>query len=94
MSRRTSRLSAVATLCTVGLAVAACSGTVSTTGSSSSSSGPAPVAGCTLNMLGVGDVDYMDPNISYFTTGALNLRMWSQVGKRNFIVLVMCLTAM
>jgi len=29
-------------------------------------------------MLGVGDVDYMDPNVSYFTTGALALRMFSR----------------
>jgi peptide/nickel transport system substrate-binding protein len=76
MFRRTSRLSAVATLCTVGLAVTACSGTV-TTGSSKSSEGT-PVTGGTLNMLGVGDVDYMDPNVSYFTTGSLSQRMWAR----------------
>jgi peptide/nickel transport system substrate-binding protein len=29
-------------------------------------------------MLGTGDVDFMDPNISYYTTGYLNLRMWSR----------------
>jgi peptide/nickel transport system substrate-binding protein len=29
-------------------------------------------------MLGTGDVDYMDPNISYYTTGYLALRMWSR----------------
>ena len=29
-------------------------------------------------MLGVADVDYMDPNISYFPIGYLNLRMWSR----------------
>jgi peptide/nickel transport system substrate-binding protein len=34
--------------------------------------------GGTLNMLGTGDVDYMDPNISYYTTGYLALRMWSR----------------
>jgi peptide/nickel transport system substrate-binding protein len=78
MSRRTSRLTAVATLCTVGLAVSACSGTIKTTGSSASTSGPAPVAGGTLNMLGVGDVDYMDPNVSYFTTGYQAMRMVSR----------------
>ena len=37
-----------------------------------------PVKGGTLTMLGVGDVDYMDPNISYYSIGYLNLRMWSR----------------
>ena len=36
------------------------------------------VKGGTLTMLGVGDVDYMDPNISYYSVGYLNLRMWSR----------------
>ena len=35
-----------------------------------------PKSGGTLNMLGVGDVDYMDPNISYYTIGYLGERMW------------------
>ena len=80
MSRRTSRLTAVAALCTVGLAVTACSGTIkpATTASGGAASGPPAVSGGTLNMLGVGDVDYMDPNITYFTTGYLNTRMWSR----------------
>ena len=29
-------------------------------------------------MLGTGDVDFMDPNISYYTAGYLNLRMWDR----------------
>ena len=29
-------------------------------------------------MLGAGDVDYMDPNISYYSIGYLSLRMWSR----------------
>ena len=29
-------------------------------------------------MLGSGDVDYMDPNVSYYTIGYLGLRMWSR----------------
>jgi len=41
-------------------------------------SGGAPERGGTLTMLGVGDVDYMDPNVSYLTIGYLNLRMWSR----------------
>ena len=35
-----------------------------------------PKSGGTLNMLGLGDVDYMDPNISYFTIGYLGERPW------------------
>jgi peptide/nickel transport system substrate-binding protein len=37
-----------------------------------------PQRGGTLNLLGVSDVDYMDPTISYYTLGYLNLRMWSR----------------
>lgn len=32
----------------------------------------------TLYMLGVGDVDYMDPNVTYYSGGYLGLRMWSR----------------
>ncbi len=34
--------------------------------------------GGVLNMLGTGDVDYMDPNISYYTVGYDGLRMWTE----------------
>ena len=37
-----------------------------------------PVRGGTLTMLGTGDVDYMDPNVSYYSIGYLGLRMWSR----------------
>ncbi|MGH9057384.1 MAG: ABC transporter substrate-binding protein, partial [Acidimicrobiales bacterium] len=37
-----------------------------------------PVKGGTLTMLGTGDVDYMDPNVSYYAIGYLGLRMWSR----------------
>jgi peptide/nickel transport system substrate-binding protein len=78
MSRRTSRLTAVATLCTVGLAVTACSGTIKPATTASGTAAPAAVSGGTLNMLGTGDVDYMDPNISYYSIGYLGLRMWTR----------------
>ncbi|MFI7061462.1 ABC transporter substrate-binding protein [Kribbella sp. NPDC050124] len=59
------------------LALAACSsGGGSPAGSGSTAA--TPVTGGTLNMLGAGDVDYMDPNISYYSVGYLNLRMWSR----------------
>jgi peptide/nickel transport system substrate-binding protein len=35
-----------------------------------------PQRGGTLNLLGIGDVDYMDYNISYYTIGYLGERMW------------------
>lgn len=74
-SRR--RLAAVATAAVASLTLAACNG-----GNGSSASGPssttAAVRGGTLNLLGAGDVDYMDPNISYYSIGYLNLRMWSR----------------
>ena len=34
--------------------------------------------GGVLYMLGSGDVDYFDPNISYYTVGYLGLRMWTE----------------
>ncbi|MFG1815254.1 ABC transporter substrate-binding protein [Kribbella sp. NPDC049174] len=59
------------------LMLAACnSGGGSPSGSGSTAA--TPVTGGTLNMLGAGDVDYMDPNLSYYSVGYLNLRMWSR----------------
>jgi peptide/nickel transport system substrate-binding protein len=63
------------------LAVSACTSgggtTTGQTGAGASSSGT-PVKGGTLNMLGSGDIDYMDPNVSYYSIGYLGLRMWSR----------------
>jgi peptide/nickel transport system substrate-binding protein len=75
MARR--RLAAVSLAAVATIAVAACS---SGGGSVAGSGGTAatPVTGGTLNMLGAGDVDYMDPNLSYYSVGYLNLRMWSR----------------
>jgi peptide/nickel transport system substrate-binding protein len=66
-------------VCVLALGLAACGSSSSskssgTTGGSTSGA----VKGGTLTMLGTGDVDYMDPNISYYTTGYLALRMWSR----------------
>lgn len=36
------------------------------------------VKGGTLNLLGSGDLDYMDPNVTYFITGYRNVRMWTR----------------
>ncbi len=42
------------------------------------SSASTPKSGGTLYLLGNGDVDYMDPNVSYYTVGQLGMRMWSR----------------
>src|SRR5580704_11127923 len=62
----------------VALLLASCGSSSPTKSSAPTGSGGTAVKGGTLNMLGTGDVDYMDPNISYYTTGYLALRMWSR----------------
>jgi peptide/nickel transport system substrate-binding protein len=76
-----------AALAALALLAAACSsGSTSSTGTPS---GPTiagwqgvnpgsgtPKSGGTLNMLGQGDVDYMDYNISYYSVGSTAQRMW------------------
>jgi peptide/nickel transport system substrate-binding protein len=75
MARR--RLAAVSLAAVATLMLAACnSGGGSPTGSGSAAA--TPVTGGTLNMLGAGDVDYMDPNITYYSVGYLNARMWAR----------------
>jgi peptide/nickel transport system substrate-binding protein len=92
LGRRKLRLAAVAGIVAAALIAAGCSSSSTTTGSSSSSGAVslnsglqglnpgtgAPQKGGTLNMLGQGDVDWMDPNISYYTIGYLGLRMWAR----------------
>jgi len=76
MARR--RLAAVSLAAVASVALAACSNGGSGSASGSGGTGGTPVTGGTLNMLGAGDVDYMDPNLSYYSVGYLNLRMWSR----------------
>jgi peptide/nickel transport system substrate-binding protein len=89
LGRRKPRLAAVAVLAAVAMVAAACgsSGSSSTSGKGAGVSldnglqalNPgtgAPQRGGTLNMLGTGDVDFMDYNISYYTIGYLGQRMW------------------
>lgn len=71
------RLASLAIVCASALALAAC-GTSSGNTSTSAGASTNPVKGGVLNMLGSGDVDYMDPNISYYSIGYLNLREWSR----------------
>jgi peptide/nickel transport system substrate-binding protein len=87
--RRTLQLGA--SIATLALVAAACgsSGNKTTNNTPSGNTGlgtqlyadnssGTPRTGGTLTMLGVGDVDYMDPNISYYTIGYLGLREWSR----------------
>jgi peptide/nickel transport system substrate-binding protein len=67
-----------ATVAVVGAVItvaglAACS----STSAPSSQAGQAHSGGV-LYMLGTGDVDYMDPNVSFYTVGDENLRMWER----------------
>lgn len=72
-------LAAVAAASVTVLLAAGCGvGGSGGSGSSSDSGAGTPVKGGTLNMLGVGDVDYMDPNVSYYSGGYLGLRLWSR----------------
>jgi peptide/nickel transport system substrate-binding protein len=89
MRKRTRGYAAVVGLAALALVVAACGGSSTKTSSGSSSSSSSaeglqglnpgtgtPQKGGTLNMLGQGDVDYMDYNISYYTIGYLGQRPW------------------
>src|SRR3954470_3421589 len=80
MTRNSRALTWVAAVGAVGLGLAACSNASTGTGTAPGGSGTAAnaVRGGTLNMLGAGDVDYMDPNLSYYSIGYLGLRAWSR----------------
>jgi peptide/nickel transport system substrate-binding protein len=82
---------ALSGLAVAALAVAACSSSsappaASSSGAPSLSSGlqglnpgtGTPKQGGTLNLVGVGDVTYMDYNISYYTIDALGQRLWQR----------------
>lgn len=75
MHNRRRRIVGVAVALVALLFMAACQGPGQ---SGQQNQAETPTPGGTLNMLGVGDVDYMDPNISYYSVGYLNLRMWSR----------------
>jgi len=80
---------AVAGLAVLALVATACGGSTSTAGKKaqvSLNSGlqalnpgtGTPKSGGTLNLVGVGDVTYMDYNISYYTIDSLGQRMWQR----------------
>ncbi len=88
MRKRTRGYAAAVGLAALALVVAACGGSTAKTTPGTSPTGTTagyqalnpgsgtPKTGGTLNMLGVGDIDYMDYNISYYTIGGLGQRMW------------------
>jgi peptide/nickel transport system substrate-binding protein len=90
LGRRKPRLAAVAVLAAVAMVAAACGSSGGSSSTSGKGAGVsldnglqalnpgtgAPQRGGTLNMLGTGDVDFMDYNISYYTIGYLGQRMW------------------
>ena len=77
--RKRQRLLGLAVVGALTLSTAACGGgSTSSSSGSSGNTGGTPVKGGTLNMLGSGDVDYMDPNVSYYSVGYLALRLWSR----------------
>ncbi|MGZ5372531.1 MAG: ABC transporter substrate-binding protein [Aeromicrobium sp.] len=64
-----------AVIAALTLAVSACG---SGDGASSDKEAGSPVKGGTLNMLGVGDVDYVDPNVTYYSAGYSLTRLYSR----------------
>jgi peptide/nickel transport system substrate-binding protein len=89
MRIRTRGSLAVAGLAVLAMAAAACGSSGTKTGGGGNVSltnglqavNPgtgAPHRGGTLNMIGDGDVDYMDYNASYYTIGYLSQRMWDR----------------
>lgn len=71
-------LTVVAIVATLGLGLTACSSSHKTTNSGGGANNSSGVRGGVLNLLGTGDVDYLDPNITYYTTGYLAMRMISR----------------
>src|SRR4051794_29044243 len=78
--RRTPKLPIVAVTgaLLVAAGVTACGGSNKTPTANGSNDAGQAVRGGTLNMLGISDVDYMDPNISYYSLGYLAHRNWSR----------------
>ena len=77
--RARTRLLAGAAVTSLALMASACGG--GTSGGNApapSANAGTPVKGGVLNMLGVGDVDYMDPNVSYYSTGSTSQRLWNR----------------
>ena len=69
MTSRTRACVAAGTSVATALILTACNSASPGTGGAATNA--AAVRGGTLNMLGIGDVDYMDPNVTYYSIGQL-----------------------
>ncbi|HEY9292654.1 MAG TPA: ABC transporter substrate-binding protein [Microlunatus sp.] len=79
MPRRSRRLLGLAAAgVAISLVVSACGGSNENPSGESSDNAGQPVSGGTLNMLGAGDVTYMDPNISYYSVDNIVNRLFSR----------------
>ncbi len=76
--RARTRLLAGAAVTSLALLASACGGGSSGSTPGTSANAGTPVKGGVLNMLGVGDVDYMDPNVSYYSGSYVVHRLWSR----------------
>ena len=76
--RARTRLLAGAAVTSLALLASACGGGGGTTTPGTSANAGTPVKGGTLNMLGTGDVDYMDPNVAYYSGSYLLHRLWTR----------------
>src|SRR3954453_18012352 len=79
--RARTRLLAGAAVTSLALLASACGGGTTNGANPQSSTGGGggtPVKGGVLNLLGSGDTDYMDPNVSYYSPGYMQLRLWSR----------------
>jgi peptide/nickel transport system substrate-binding protein len=76
--RARTRLLAGAAVTSLALLASACGGGGGSTTPATSANAGTPVKGGVLNMLGVGDVDYMDPQAVYYTAGSMVLRLWNR----------------
>jgi len=77
MSIRNPRAVVAVTAVAAASLIAACSSGTGATGTGNAAGGT-PYRGGTLTMLGTGDVDYIDPSVSYNTVGDEALRLWSR----------------
>jgi peptide/nickel transport system substrate-binding protein len=71
-------LLAGAAVTSLALMASACGGGGSTSTPGTSANAGTPVKGGVLNMLGTGDVDYMDPNVAYYSGSYVVHRLWTR----------------
>lgn len=78
MMKKGRRAAGISMLCALALTASACGGGGGSSDTGAKADEGTPVKGGTLNILGSSDVDYMDPNLVYYTIGSMALRLWSR----------------